>query len=816
GLRHASRWLHAASFDATPLQENRLRALPQVRRVQPVARGRGPEPVERKPLTADPAADKAAAALDYGFNTAAMVQANVTAAHAAGLSGRGVTVGLLDTGFRTVHEALTGLQILDTWDFVNGDAVVDDEPDDPAGSRNHGTMVLSTLAARRPGHLLGPAPEVAVILAKTEDVAQEVPAEEDHWVAGLEWLEAAGADLVSSSLAYLDWYTFADLDGQTAVTTIAADQAVARGLVVINSAGNYRTTTGTIAAPADGFGVVTVGAVDAAGATAWFSSPGPTADGRIKPDVAALGAGNPVADPDDPFGYVQVSGTSFSAPLVAGVAALVLERVPHLTPAQVAAALRATGNRADAPDNDQGWGLVDAWAAATYWGPVFAHEPLPDREDTSGPITVGALVTAGHGLDDASLQAVWRAGGGPWQAVPLVPTGGGPAAYAADLPGQAAGTVVEYYLTGTDLAGVTVTEPVRAPGRAHAFTVGPDTTPPVLAHVPLPDPNLFTWPPVVRCTAADNLGLAAVELTWRLNGGPLQGPAALVAGADDTWSLPFPLAAAAVADGDVVTYAVTARDLAAAANTTVAGEHAFTVRALARTDTLLAESPALIVPDGQTSGLTRILSLDPGANGTVLAVQVGIAVTHPAPEQLVVRLYAPDGTVVTLHDHGGAGTTDLVGTWPTELAVAGPGSLDDLVGGPAAGPWLLEVVDDQAGDFGFLQSWSLALTLTPGVSSAGDAPAAPRVGALAAAPNPFNPRTELGFTLTAPARAELAIYDVRGMLVRRLLVGELAAGTHTVAWDGRDRAGRAVASGVYLARLEAAGTVQERKLTLIR
>ncbi|MBE0567013.1 MAG: S8 family serine peptidase, partial [Krumholzibacteria bacterium] len=763
-----------------------------------------------------PAGDKAAAGLDYGYNTAAMVQAGVVAAHAAGLRGRGVTVGLLDTGFRTVHEAFSGLPVLDTWDFVNGDPVVDDEPGDPAGSRNHGTMVLSTLAARRPGHLLGPAPDVAVLLAKTEDISQEVPAEEDHWVAGLEWLEASGADLVTSSLAYLDWYTFAELDGATAVTTIAADQAVARGLVVVNSAGNYRTTTGTIAAPADGFGVIAVGAVDAAGATTWFSSPGPTADGRIKPDVAARGAGNPVASPDDPFAYVQVSGTSFSGPLVAGVAALVLERAPGLSPGQVAEALRTTASRSAAPDNDQGWGIVDAWAAATYWGPVYAHAPLRDSEDTTGPYDVGAVITARSGLDDLSLAAYWRADGGPWQAAALAPTGGEPSAYAAQIPGQPAGTSVQYYLTGTDLAGVTVTEPVRAPGRVHAFTVGPDTTPPQLAHVPLSDHTLFAWPPTVRCTARDNLGLDAVELTWRLNGGALQGPVPLVPGAEDAWSLPFPLAVGAVADGDVVSYAVTARDLAAAANTTVAGEHTFTVRALAQADTLLAEAPSLFIPDGQAPGLTRILSLDPGAAGTILALQVGIAIMHPAPEQLLVELYAPDGTVVTLHDHGGAGTTDLAGTWPLDLAVAGPGSLDDLVGRPAAGPWLLAVTDDQAGEVGTLESWSLALTLTPGVSSTGDTPAVPFLGGLAGAPNPFNPRTGLGFTLERPARVTLTIYDLRGMLVRRLLDERLDTGTHRVDWDGRDRSGRTVASGVYVARLAADGAVRERKLTLVR
>ncbi|HPF71327.1 MAG TPA: FlgD immunoglobulin-like domain containing protein, partial [Candidatus Krumholzibacteria bacterium] len=187
-----------------------------------------------------------------------------------------------------------------------------------------------------------------------------------------------------------------------------------------------------------------------------------------------------------------------------------------------------------------------------------------------------------------------------------------------------------------------------------------------------------------------------------------------------------------------------------------------------------------------------------------------------APEQLKVMLYGPDGTSVTLHDHGGAGTTDLVGTWPVDLAVSGPGSLADLALTEANGPWVLEVVDDVPGGFGVLQSWSLALTLTPAVTPAEDVPPPAPVSALGATPNPFNPSTVLHFALAGPGRVDLAIYDIRGMLVRRLLQGDLPAGPQDVAWDGADQRGRAVASGLYLARLEAAGVVRERKLTLVR
>ncbi|HPF71242.1 MAG TPA: S8 family serine peptidase, partial [Candidatus Krumholzibacteria bacterium] len=610
-LRHVSRWLDAASFDATPAQERALAALPGVGHVQPVARGQRPEPVPTRPLAALPVPDKAAATdLDYGYNLPGMLQVNVPLVHALGLRGRGVVVGVMDGGFDTGHEAFQGLVVLGAWDFVNGDPVVADEPGDPMGADAHGTMVLSALAARKAGHLMGPAPDVAVLLAKTEDAADEQPIEEDHWLAGLEWLEANGADVVTSSLIYYDWYDFADLDGHTAVTTRAAAAAAARGVLILNAAGNNRTTTGTLGAPADADSIITVGAVSTGGSTTWFSSPGPTADGRIKPDVAAQGLNNPVADPVDPFAYLEASGTSFATPLVAGVAALVLERAPGLTNLQVRDALRETASHPGAPDNDQGWGVIDALAAVRYWGPVFAHLPVPDTEDPGGPFGVGAMATAVHGLDEASLVVRWRAAGGAWQTVPLVPTGGGPVAYFAEIPGQPSGTVVDYYLEGTDLAGVTVTEPVRAPTRLHTFRVGPDTTPPVISHVPLGNQALSHWPPTVRCTATDNLGVMSVMLYWSLNGGPVQGPVGLLPmGGDDAWVLQ-PNWGAGVAAGDHVAYWLTATDRAAAANTTTTAQYDIQVLAVADDDTVLTDSPGQFIPDGTASGLVRVLFLD--------------------------------------------------------------------------------------------------------------------------------------------------------------------------------------------------------------
>jgi len=495
-LRHQSRWLNAASFAATPTEVARLQTLPGVLRVSPVRGMRHaavPRPIgQPQPIVYAPLSEKAGP-LDYGLNFAAMVQANVPAAHSMGLSGHGVVVGMLDAGFRTTHEALAVVPVLAEWDFVNGDGVVDNQPGDPAGSNSHGTMTMSTLAGYKPGRMIAPGYGVSLLLAKTEDISQEIPLEEDNWVAGLEWAEALGADIISSSLGYIDWYVYADLNGNTAVTTIAGDLAAARGLVVVNSAGNDRNASGHIIAPADGDSVIAVGAVDITGQTTSFSSPGPTFDGRIKPDVAALGQANTVASATDDTLYVAASGTSFSCPLTSGVVALMLERVPMLTPMQVREALRATGSQSAAPDNDQGWGIIDAAAAATWFGPVITHIPLTPT--TPDPFTVYATVTDRIGLDPQSLVVWYRIDGGAWSSLPLVATGS-PAGYAVAIPVPYQPAVVDYYLTAASLNGIATSFPYAGAAEPISYTVNgaspvDDSRLPAMTHLAANVPNPF-------------------------------------------------------------------------------------------------------------------------------------------------------------------------------------------------------------------------------------------------------------------------------------------------------------------------------------
>ncbi len=579
--RRLSRWLNAASFDATPDQVRRIAALPAVARLDLVARFRRtpPPPVEAASPKRAPGApaQATAAAIDtasYGPSFAGLDQIGVPAVHAAGYTGAGVIIGMLDSGFRTTHEALDQIPVLGRWDFVNGDPVVQDETGDPTGAQNHGTYTLSALMGRATGHLAGPAYDAVVALAKTEDIADEQPVEEDNWVAGIEWLDTFGVDVVSSSLGYFDWYDFADMDGNTAVTSRAADLAAARGVVVCASAGNERASAwGHILAPADGDSVLAVGAVRLDGTIASFSSPGPSADGRIKPDFCALGVAVPVALPGSDTGYGAVSGTSLSCPLAAGVAALLLQRAPGLTPWQVREALRETASRASTPDNDFGWGILDAVAALDYYGPHIAHAALSDTLPPGAVYPVVCQITDRLPLDPAALRLFWRADGGAWQDLPL--TASGADSFGAALTVAVADTLVEYYLA-----------------------------------------------------AADSAGIAA----------------------------------------------------------------------------LLPEAGAAA---------------------------------------------------------------------PLRIVVAGhPVGADDLP--------------------------------------------APRTALLAVRPNPFNPRTEIRFTLARAARATVRIHDARGAVVRTLLAADRPAGPGAVVWDGRNDAGGPVASGVYLCRLAADGTADTRRLTLVR
>jgi subtilisin family serine protease len=425
-VRHVSRWLNAVSVDATPDEIATITALSSVERLDVVHMSRAPEP---QPETAKPPRDAMRApsqklSYDYGSSLFQNALIDVPAMHDLGYHGEGVIIAMLDTGVNNFgHAAFANLHVLAQHDFVNNDGTVSDQAGQ-MGSGYHGTLTLGAIAGFAPGDLIGPAFGATYVLAKTENTQWERHIEEDAWIAAAEWADSIGADIISSSLAYLSGftngetgYTWQDMDGDTALITIGADIAASRGLLIVNAAGNngfVSAPQNTLGAPADGDMVLTVGATDNQGTRASFSSVGNTTDGRTKPDVMGMGVSVHTVDPLGAF-YTEASGTSLSTPLVAGAAALVLQARPLASNIMIMNALRNTATNHLTPNRLYGWGVIDALAArnaivtgvsgtpelpnaslVAYPNPFNPATTINYDVVVAGHVTIAAFDVAGH------------------------------------------------------------------------------------------------------------------------------------------------------------------------------------------------------------------------------------------------------------------------------------------------------------------------------------------------------------------------------------------------------------------------------------
>jgi hypothetical protein len=301
-------------------------------------------------------------ALNYGLSEQQNVMIGVDYLHDLGFTGSGMTIAVLDAGFfgADTTTALLPLfnnsQVVGTWDFVTG------QPVDYTQHSTHGKSVLNCMGANIPGFYIGSAPDANYWLIRTEDAPTENIIEEYNWVVGAEFADSVGADVVNTSLGYTTFddstksHTYADLDGNTTVITRGADIAASKGMLMINSAGNSGSGSWHyIGAPADGDSVLAIGAVSANRLVTDFSSRGPSADGRVKPNVMAMGGGVPMPIGNSDVQYIN--GTSFSGPILAGAATCLWQARSGYNNMEIFHAIEESADKYLNPNSDYGYGI---------------------------------------------------------------------------------------------------------------------------------------------------------------------------------------------------------------------------------------------------------------------------------------------------------------------------------------------------------------------------------------------------------------------------------------------------------------------------
>lgn len=355
----SSKWFNALEISETDTAViTKLRALEFVVDIQPVAALTIEEVDDNRSVVYSYQLEQ-----DYGFSFNQINQVEGDYLHELGYRGAGMTIAVMDAGFQSVNvlPAFDSLflkgRVLGTWDYV-------DNQENVYHRGTHGRNVLSIMAGNMPGVYIGTAPEANYYLFRTEDGGSEYRVEEGNWVRAIERADSLGVDLVNSSLGYSVFndstmnYTYADMTGTKALISRAAEYASDKGILVVTSAGNEGNSNWRyITAPGDARDILTVGAADSAGLHASFSSYGPTADGRIKPDV--VGRGRLTVYAGDDGNIYAGNGTSYSAPLVAGLTACLWQSNYDKTNLELIRAMRRSASTYDFPTDSMGFGLAN-------------------------------------------------------------------------------------------------------------------------------------------------------------------------------------------------------------------------------------------------------------------------------------------------------------------------------------------------------------------------------------------------------------------------------------------------------------------------
>ncbi len=370
-ILNASRWLNQVSIQTTDANAIvAINAMPFVESVSGIAarqQNNQRNKYEDELIPYQPSARTAQVAenfFDYGSTSLNEIKLhNGEFLHNIGLRGQGIHIAMLDAGFfnytglRAFDSVNANGQVLSTWDFVARHASVTED-------NSHGMQCFSTIAANIPGQFIGKAPKASFHLFRTEEAATEYPIEEHNWVCGAERADSAGSDLISSSVGYYDFdnaafnYTYNDMNGRTTIISRGAVIAARKGLLVFNANGNEGNNSWKfLIAPADVDSIVAVGAVNSSGNVGGFSSYGPSADGRIKPDVASVGVAALIQGSSNTL--FTSNGTSFAGPNMAGLAACLWQGFQEFNNIRIITALRQAGHIAHAPDDRTGYGIPD-------------------------------------------------------------------------------------------------------------------------------------------------------------------------------------------------------------------------------------------------------------------------------------------------------------------------------------------------------------------------------------------------------------------------------------------------------------------------
>ncbi|MBQ8530313.1 MAG: S8 family serine peptidase [Parabacteroides sp.] len=358
-----SRWFATVVMESTDsLVAKQLEQLDIVDSVKYVWKGKR-ENLERVEETGKLYPEKEPLPDKYGHAQKQIKMLNGMKLHKAGFQGEGMQVAVIDAGFKHVDRiaAFDSLHLLGTYNFVTpGESVFLDD--------DHGTKVLSCLAANLPGIMVGTAPNASFLLLKSEDGASEYPIEEDYWTAAVEYADSVGVDVVTSSLGYFSFddeslsYGYEALTGKHALISQAANRASEKGILVFCSAGNEGGNEWRkITVPADAIGAFTVGSITQEKKRSNFSSMGFTADRRVKPDAVALGTSSCVIGSRGDVRFA--SGTSFSTPILAGLGICLWQSLPGLTNREVMDLLRRSSHLYKRPNVELGYGIPNVYKA---------------------------------------------------------------------------------------------------------------------------------------------------------------------------------------------------------------------------------------------------------------------------------------------------------------------------------------------------------------------------------------------------------------------------------------------------------------------